>query len=118
VLVFISTLHRMSAIAPSTIASDTVLVRSGEPLAARVQDEVVMLDTRQGCYFGLDPTGSAIWELLDLPHSAEQLCAVLVERYDIAAENCLAEVLPFLRELAEAGLVEPVHTHSSAGPVR
>ena len=89
-----------------TVAPVTVVVRSAEPLTARVDDEVVMLDTRQGCYFGLDRTGAAIWDLLDTPRSVEDLCRALVERYDVPPETCRAEVVSFLTELADAGLVE------------
>jgi hypothetical protein len=89
-----------------SIAPETVVVRSAEPLTARVDDEVVMLDTRQGCYFGLDRTGSAIWDLLDAPRSVDDLCRALVERYEVPPETCRAEVVSFLTELADAGLVE------------
>jgi hypothetical protein len=88
----------------------TVIVRSGAPLTAKIDDEVVMLDTRQSSYFGLDATGSAIWELLDEPRAVEELCAQLVERYEVDADTCLRDVLPFLDELVGAGLLETWRT--------
>jgi hypothetical protein len=86
----------------------TLLVRSPEPLTAAVGDEIVMLDAAQGCYFGLDPSGSAIWTLLETPTSVEHLCAELVRRYDVSPERCRSEVLFFLHELRDAGLVRAV----------
>jgi len=85
-----------------------VLVRSAEPLTAAIGDEIVMLDATQGCYFGLDPSGAAIWTLLETPRSVADLCAELVRRYDVTPERCRSEVLFFLHELCDAGLVQTV----------
>jgi hypothetical protein len=93
----------MAAIGPST-----VLVRCDEPLTATVGDEIVMLDARQGCYFGLDRSGTAIWDLLATPRSVDDLCERLVERFDVSPETCRSEVLFFLHDLRDAGLVETV----------
>jgi hypothetical protein len=90
------------------IESSTVLVRSGEPLTASVGDEVVMLDASQGCYFGLDRSGAAIWELLATPRSVADLCDRLVEQFEVAPDVCRSEVLFFLHELRDAGLVRAV----------
>lgn len=100
----------MAALGPST-----VLVRNGDPLTAAVGDEVVMLDAAQGCYFGLDRGGTAIWELLATPRSVADLCDRLVERFDVAPEACRSEVLFFLHELREAGLVRTVPAGESVG---
>jgi hypothetical protein len=84
----------------------TVVVRSGAPLTAKIDDEVVMLDTRQSSYFGLDTTGTAIWELLDEPRRVSEVCELLMARFEVDADTCLQDVLPFLGELVGAGLVE------------
>jgi hypothetical protein len=91
----------------SELTLSTVLVRSEEPLTARVDDGLVMLDDRQSAYFGLDATGTAIWELLDQPRTVAQVCAELIERYDIDEADCRRDVLAFLAELLAARLVEP-----------
>jgi hypothetical protein len=65
-----------------------------------------MLDPDQGCYFGLDRGGSAIWDLLAAPRSVAELCDLLVARFAVGPDQCRSEVLFFLHELREAGLVE------------
>jgi Coenzyme PQQ synthesis protein D (PqqD) len=95
------TVGRMPVIEPAT-----VLVHRPDLLTAVVDGETVMLDPRQGCYFGLDRGGSAIWELLAEPRSVADVCAALLERYAVSAEECRSEVLFFLHELYDAGLVE------------
>jgi hypothetical protein len=90
------------------IRGDTVVTRSTRPLAATVDDELVMLDPGVGSYYGLDATGRAVWEHLAEPCSVAQLCRVLAGEFDVELERCAAEVAAFLGELHEAGLVEVV----------
>jgi hypothetical protein len=88
------------------LSLSSVLVRNPEPLTAAVGDELVMLDSRQSMYFGLDDTGASVWELLDEPRTVAVVCAALTERYDVDDDACRRDVLAFAAELVEAGLVE------------
>jgi hypothetical protein len=86
------------------LPSDTV-VRNAPPLSAAVDDHVVMLDPARGEYFGLDPVGSRIWELLAEPRPVDDLCATLVAEFDVDDATCRSEVLAFLDGLAAVELV-------------
>jgi hypothetical protein len=88
------------------IVPESVVVRREDPLTARIDDEIVMLDLTRSQYFGLDATGAEVWELLDGSRSVEAACARLTERYDVDLDTCRDHVLAFVGELAEAGLVE------------
>lgn len=92
----------------TSITPATVLVRSPEPLTASVGDEVVMLDVGKGSYFGLEGSGAAIWDLLATPRSVADLCDQLVRRFEVPPDVCRSEVIFFLCDLREAGLVRPV----------
>ena len=70
----------------------TVLARSTEPLTARVDEEIVMLDARQSAYFGLNPVAAAVWDLLDELHRTKGVTDATYARA--------------LAELGEAGVVE------------
>ena len=87
------------------LTMSTVLERSAEPLAAKIDDEIVMLDPRQSTYFGRDAPGAAIWELLDEPRSLAEVCDRLVDTFAVDGETCRRDVVPFAIELVEAGLV-------------
>lgn len=76
-------------------------------LATRVGDEVALLHLDRARYFGLNATGAWIWERLQQPATAEELCAGLVERFDTTPEQAEADVRAFLAALLDAGLVEP-----------
>lgn len=94
---------------PEVLTLSTVVSRKPDLPVARLDDETVLLDVQSGAYYGYDATAGAIWELLEAPRTVAAVCGALVERYDVGAERCQAEVLAFLGELSTRGLLR---THS------
>ena len=88
------------------LSLETVVARRDETLTARVDDDLVMLDTRQSRYFGLDAPARRIWELLGEPRSVESICTTLRDEFEVSAERCSRDVLAFLEQMSDAGLVE------------
>lgn len=70
-------------------------------IAARVGDQIVMMNARQGEYLGLDAMGARIWDLLDTPRSPEALRAALEAEYDVTPERCAVEVDAFIATLVQ-----------------
>jgi len=83
----------------------TVVVRSDSIVAAEIDGEAVMLSIENGKYYGLDPVGTAIWDLVTEPRSITQICDTLLERYDVDAATCQKEVTDLLEALVEGGSV-------------
>jgi hypothetical protein len=81
------------------------LVRSEEPLTAFVDGDTVMFSPDQGAYFGLDPIGTRIWDLLEQPRSIDEICATLCREYEVDAERCRAEVAALVDDMRASGLV-------------
>lgn len=81
---------------------------SDEVLHSKVDDEVVLMSVANDAYIGLDPIASRIWELLETPKSLEELCALLMEEYEVDLETCIRDTLSFLEEMEEKGLMEKV----------
>ena len=91
-----------------TIGPQSVIVQDKEPIAATVDDEVVMLSARAESYFGLDGIGSRIWNLIEQPRQVAEICASLVESYEVDAATCERDVIKFLDELHGHGLIRIV----------
>jgi hypothetical protein len=83
----------------------TMVSRQGDWLSARVGDELVMMSAASRHYVGLSEVGARIWELIEQPRSLDDVCALLVEEYDVAPDVCRGEVESFLRELMNHGAV-------------
>jgi len=68
--------------------------------------ETVLLSMESAMYYGLDQVGSRIWELVREPIRVSDLRDAITREYDVEPERCEADVLGFLRELADKGLIE------------
>jgi hypothetical protein len=89
-----------------SIGLDTTLSRNGDILHASVgSEETVMMNVAAGRYYGLNAVASRIWELLETPKTITLLCAQIYEEFEVDAQTCEAEVLKFVRDLSDNGLV-------------
>lgn len=88
------------------ITLDTTVSHSGETLYARVgKEEAVMMSVTAGRYYGLNAVAARIWELLERPMTIAELCARLCEEFEVDAQTCEAEVLKFVNDLIDNGIV-------------
>jgi hypothetical protein len=76
-------------------------------MARTVGDETVILDLASGTYFGLDPVGARIWALMGEGQTLAEICATMLEEYEVEREQLEVDVLRLAAELAERGLVAP-----------
>ncbi len=74
-------------------------------MARRVGDETVILDLASGTYFGLDPVGARIWQLMADGLTLGQVCDAIFAQYDSTPEKIQHDVLALARTLAEKGLI-------------
>jgi Coenzyme PQQ synthesis protein D (PqqD) len=89
-----------------SVGLDTKLSRNDEILHASVgSEEVVMMSVPAGRYYGLNAVASRIWELLETPKTIAQVCAQISEEFEVDARTCEAEVLKFVQDLLDNGIV-------------
>ena len=74
-------------------------------MAREVGGEIVILGLAGGSYFGLDPVGARIWELMSEGRTLGEICATMLEEYEVTAEQLQGDVIKLAGELAERGLV-------------
>jgi hypothetical protein len=83
---------------------DTVVV-SNDQVAADLSEEVVILGMKEGTYFSVSAAAARIWALLQTPRRLADVVSTLTAEYDVPVDQCTAEVLAFVDELAARGLV-------------
>ena len=84
--------------------SDTVSVPP-QVMARTVGDETVILDLASGTYFGLDPVGARIWELMGEGKPLVEICDQMLEEYEVSREELERDTLRLAQELADQGLI-------------
>lgn len=74
-------------------------------MARTVGDETVILDLASGSYYGLDPVGARMWQLMSEGQTLAAICGLLLEEYDVHREALEADILQLTEELLGKGLV-------------
>jgi hypothetical protein len=88
------------------ISTESMVVSSKAQISTNLSDEVVILNTENGVYYGLNPVGAYIWELIQEPTSVASLLKKLLDYYAIDETRCLNDLLAILNHLAKHGLIE------------
>ena len=57
-------------------------------------------------YYDLDPVGTRIWTLLETARSVAEVCNALVAEYDVTPDVCRRDILEFLEQAGDLGIVE------------
>lgn len=87
------------------ITPNTTIKRNPELVETKMDGETVMMSINSGEYFGLDPVGSRIWELIENPIPIDQLIDKLIDEFDVSRDECEIDTLEFLNQLQEKKLL-------------
>jgi hypothetical protein len=74
-------------------------------VARMVGDEVVILDLDAGTYFGLDPVGARIWELIGEGLTLSNVRDRMLNEYDTQSDTLEQDILELIKALREESLV-------------
>lgn len=85
---------------------DKKLVIPTHVMSRQVGDETVILDLGSGTYFGLDPVGARIWQLLAEGSQLEDVVTTLLGEFDVAEGRLRDDTRKLVDELITRGLIE------------
>ena len=74
-------------------------------MAREVGNETVILDLANGTYYGLDPVGARIWQLMAEGQTLTQVCEFMLAEYEVTREDIERDVLALVQTLLERKLV-------------
>ena len=77
-------------------------------MARTVGDETVILDLASGTYYGLDPVGARMWQLMGEGNSLNAVCETMLDEYEVTREALEVDILKLTEELRAKGLVSLV----------
>lgn len=89
-----------------TISDTTTVVVADDVLASELGAEFVMLNLKDGIYYGLEDVGGEIWKLVQTPITVGEICRALVADYDVEPERCQRDVMTLLGDLLARGLLQ------------
>ncbi len=94
-------LHTTNMILPTTQVK-----ASSDQVSCDLAGEAAILDLQNGVYYGLDPVGARIWELIQTPREVREIVSQLLDEYDVEPQQCENDVLALLGQLSQRGLIE------------
>jgi hypothetical protein len=68
--------------------------------------ESVILGLKAGAYYGLNATGSFIWQLIQRPRQLKEVRDQILNEYQVEPERCEQDLLALIQKLVNRGLVE------------
>lgn len=88
------------------ISTESIVSQNEDIVASDIDDEKVMMSIEKGQYYSLDPVGSRVWEFIENPIKVSDLIDALLLKYDVDRRTCERDVLAFLDEINEDGILQ------------
>jgi hypothetical protein len=90
----------------TSLSEDSIVSAATDQISCDLGGEAAILNVKTGVYYGLDPVGARIWNLLQQPRAVRDVRDVLLAEYDAEAEKCASDLLALLERLQAEGLIE------------
>jgi hypothetical protein len=74
-------------------------------LFQELHGEGVLLNLKTGVYFGLDPVGRRVWQLLQEHATLRAVLDAMLAEYDVAESQCTTDLLTLVTEMRQHHLV-------------
>lgn len=84
--------------------------RSPEAISQEISGETVIMDLGSESYFGLNTTGTRVWDLLDGSQSTDSIVQVIAVEFSVDELSVRNDVEELLEALAAEGLAVRVST--------
>ncbi|WP_420326837.1 PqqD family protein [Mameliella sp.] len=76
-----------------------------EVVSTATGDEIVLLSFRTDTYYGLNPVGARMWDLLGQGASVDTLCATLLGEYDVPEDVLRQDIRAVMSDLDAQSLI-------------
>lgn len=84
----------------------SVVVATPEQVSCALGDESAILNIKNSVYYGMNPVGTRVWNLLGEPRTIGQLRDTLLGEYEVESSRCEQDLLQLLEQMRTEGLIE------------
>lgn len=85
--------------------TETVVQVSADQVSCDLAGEAAILNLESGTYYGLDPIGARIWNLIQEPRTVASIRDAIVAEYNVTPEQCERDLFDLLEKLEAEGLI-------------
>ena len=95
----------MAQLTSNNLNKNTLLARNPDLIGADMDGEMVMMSIDKGAYYGINNMGSWIWNLLENEMTVLAIIDSVCDAYEVEAKRAHKDIMEFLNNLLEHGLV-------------
>lgn len=87
------------------VSLDSRVSVSGDAVFRELEGEAVIVHLDSGMYYGLDPVGTRLWQLIDTLGQLQPVFDAALEEFEVEPERLQHDLLQLVSELASHQLV-------------
>ena len=85
--------------------SQRQFVAAPDQVSSDLDGDAVILNLNSGVYFGLNPVGARVWELLQEPRTVDEICGTVRQEFEVELDRCRRDLINLLEQMRNEGLV-------------
>jgi len=91
----------------------SIVIATSEQVSCPLGEESAILNLKNTVYYGLNPIGARVWNLLQQPRTVGELRDAILDEYDVEAGRCESDLLALLEKMRSEGLIQVTSTATS-----
>ena len=88
------------------LSLQTTVIVSSQQVSCPLGDEAAILNMKNSVYYGVNPVGATVWNLLKQPKTVAEIRDAILEEYEVEEKRCEQDLLTLLEEMRSEGLIE------------
>lgn len=89
----------------ANLSLHSIVSATPEQVSCPLGDEAAILNLKNTVYYGLNPVGARVWNLLQQPRTVGELRDALLDEFDVEAGRCESDLLELLEKMRSEGLI-------------
>jgi coenzyme PQQ synthesis protein D (PqqD) len=88
------------------LSLQTTVIVSSQQVSCPLGDEAAVLNLKNSVYYGMNPVGATVWNLLKQPKTVAEIRDAIIEEYEVEEARCEQDLLTLLEQMRSEGLIE------------
>jgi hypothetical protein len=84
----------------------SIVVATSDQVSCPLGEESAILNLKNSVYYGVNPVGARVWNLLQHPKRVSELRDALLQEYEVEPARCELDLLDLLEKMRLEGLIE------------
>lgn len=87
------------------LKTSRIVAKPGQ-LSTDLGNEMVIFNTQNEKYYGLNDVGTRVWALIQEPRTIDEIVGIVAKEYEVEPERFERDLTKLLQDLQSANLVE------------